>query len=291
LELPESYRRWRGSRLGQITDALEERLILDLLGPVEGLRVLDFGCGDGVLACTLARRGARVTGLDTDPRMLASALRRAKAESIELELTEGRAEALPFPDASFDRVVGVTALCFVEQKDQAIGEMARVLKPGGRLVIGELGRWSLWALIRRVRGWLGARTWKLASFHTSRELRSLIETHDLTVDRTVGSIYYPPLGLAALLLAPVDTWLVRWTTFGAAFIAVAATKHEPQPASRDQRNPSDRNQGLADADSQDIRTLRRHCHHGNRRLLLAVSVTGEEPCAVADRSRLSKREI
>jgi ubiquinone/menaquinone biosynthesis C-methylase UbiE len=152
--LPESYRRWRESRLGQITDALEERLLLDLLGPVRGLSVLDVGCGDGVLASALARRGARVTGLDTDPQMLAAAHHRAKSESIELRLVRGRAEALPFEGETFDRVVAVTVLCFVRETDRAISEIARILKPGGRLVIGELGRWSLWAAIRRVKGWL-----------------------------------------------------------------------------------------------------------------------------------------
>jgi len=68
VALPESYSLWRSSRLGRITDTLEERVILDLLGSIDGLDVLDLGCGDGVLASTLAHHGARVTGLDTDPR-------------------------------------------------------------------------------------------------------------------------------------------------------------------------------------------------------------------------------
>jgi ubiquinone biosynthesis O-methyltransferase len=225
-DLTESYRRWRESRLGQITDTLEERLILDLLGPVEGLRVLDVGSGDGVLACVLARRGARVTGVDADPWMLAAARRRARAESVDLELLHGRAEKLPFAEGTFDRVVAVTVLCFVQQADRAIDEMARVLKPGGRLVIGELGKWSVWAAIRRIRGWLDAPTWKLASFRTTNELRSLVETHGLTVEHASGSIYYPPNGLAAVLLAPVDPWLARWTSIGAAFVAVAAVKND-----------------------------------------------------------------
>lgn len=224
MGLPESYRHWRDSRLGQITDALEERLILDLLGPVEGLRVLDIACGDGALGSVLARRGARVTGLDADRQMLAAAWRRAGAESVDLELVHGQAEALPFPDATFDRVVAVTVLCFVRHVDQAIGEMARVLKPGGHLVIGEFGRWSLWAAIRRMRGWLGAATWKLARFHAAKELRSLVEAHGLTVNQSIGSIYYPPIGLAAVLLARFDASFARCTSVGAAFIAVKATK-------------------------------------------------------------------
>ena len=128
------------SPLGQITDHLEERLILELLGPVEGLLVLDVGCGDGALGSVLARRTARVTGLDADARMLAAARQRAQEDKIWLELVRGEAEALPFADGTFDRIVAVTVLCFVGDARRAIGEMARVLRPGGKVVIGELGR-------------------------------------------------------------------------------------------------------------------------------------------------------
>ncbi|MBR2813100.1 MAG: class I SAM-dependent methyltransferase [Reyranella sp.] len=222
--LPESYGRWRRSRLGRITDTLEECLILDLLRPVNGLDVLDLGCGDGELASRLARRGARVTGLDADPRMLIAAHRRAEMESVELTLVRGSVDALPFPDASFDRVVAVTVLCFVRDADRAVAEMARVLRPGGHVLIGDLGRWSLWAAIRRIRGWLGAATWKAARFRTARELRALATAHALVVHGLRGSIYYPPYEWAASLLARFDPWMARWTTFGAAFIAVSAGK-------------------------------------------------------------------
>jgi len=222
--LAKSYSLWRSTRLGQITDGLEECLILELLGDVEGLDVLDVGCGDGALSAVLSRRGGRVTGLDPDPRMLDAARTRAEAESVDLHLVPGRAEALPFADETFDRVVAVTVLCFIPQADQAMAEMARVLKPGGRLAIGELGRWSLWAAIRRVRGWLGAHTWKMARFRTAGELQRHVESHGLTVGKTRGSVFYPPLVLAALLLARLDLWLGRKTTFGAAFVALSATK-------------------------------------------------------------------
>lgn len=226
--LPESYDRWRSSRRGRVTDALEERLLLELLGSVDRLDLLDVGCGDGALASTLSRRGANVTGLDADPRMLTAARARANAASVTLELVHGHAEALPFPDGEFDRVVAVTVLCFVHKPDRAIAEMARVLKPGGRLVIGELGRWSLWAAIRRVRGWLGASTWRAARFRTAGELKGLLEKHGLAVRETRGSVYYPPCGPGASLMAPVDPWFGRRTTLGAAFIALSAAKLPPR---------------------------------------------------------------
>jgi len=220
----ESYARWRGSRLGRITDKLEERLILEALGDVTGLDVLDVGCGDGALATTLARRSARVTGLDPDAHMLDAARGRAGAEAVDLALVPGRTEELPFAEGAFDRVVAVTVLCFIPDADRAIAEMARVLRPGGLLVIGELGRWSFWSAIRRIRGWLGNPRWRSAQFRTGWELRNLLERHGLTVREMRGSIFYPPSDMAASLLARFDPWLGRRFTFGAAFIAVCAAK-------------------------------------------------------------------
>lgn len=137
--LPASYVRWRGSPLGRVTDLLEEQLLLELIGDPTGLDVLDAGCGDGMLMSSLAQRGARMVGLDSDPRMLRAAAERVDSRTGPMRFAHGRAEALPFADASFDRVVAVAVLCFVSDAERAIREMARVLRPGGRLVLGELG--------------------------------------------------------------------------------------------------------------------------------------------------------
>lgn len=230
MGLPEAYAKWRASRLGKITDSIETRLILELLGPVDGLTLLDVGCGDGVFALELARRGASVTGLDSDPDMVAAARARAEAESPQSYFVEGTAERLPFGDATFDLVVAVTVLCFVRDAEHAVTEMARVLKLGGRLVIGELGRWSLWTVQRRIRGWLGARIWRAARFHTAAELGRLISSAGLVLSETRGGIFYPPFVAAARTLTLIDARLGRRTTFGAAFIATTATKSRAEPS-------------------------------------------------------------
>jgi ubiquinone/menaquinone biosynthesis C-methylase UbiE len=222
--LTESYARWRSSHLGRITDALEQQVLFDLLGSVADKTLLDVGCGDGVLASELARRGAIVTGLDADPVMIAATRQRADIEATRLRLIEGRAERLPFDKAAFDYVVAVTVLCFVCNAEQAVAEMARALKPGGRLVIGELGRWNLWATCRRIRGWTGNPAWRTAKFRTARELRGLAEAAGLDVVQIRGAVHYPPCETLARLIAPIDAWLGRHGSFGPAFIAMLATK-------------------------------------------------------------------
>jgi SAM-dependent methyltransferase len=113
-----------------------------------------------------------------------------------------------------------------------MSEIARVLMPGGRLVIGELGRWSLWAAQRRMRGWLGHPVWRRVKFRTAADLRRLAEAAGLRVVTIHGAVHYPPSGVAARLLAPIDLWLGRETTFGAAFLAMSAAKQPDVSGSR-----------------------------------------------------------
>jgi SAM-dependent methyltransferase len=221
--LPDAYRRWRASRLGQITDRLEEDLILEIVGPTAGLRILDVGCGDALLAVALAEKGATVTGVDADPRMLAAGRVRADASGVAVHLKQGDIYALPFVDG-IDIVLAVTVLCFVDDAGCAMQEMARVLRPGGRLVIGELGPWNLWAARRRVGGWLGSRVWRSATFRTARALIDLVTDAGLAVTAMRGAVYYPPLGAMAALLARFDAWIGKCTTAGAAFLVVVGEK-------------------------------------------------------------------
>ncbi len=232
---PAAYASWRATRLGAMTEAIEHRLMLDLLGDVDGCALLDIGCGDGALLREAVARGAKVTGIDPDPAMLAAARRGALEAGIAARLLEGRAEQLPLADASFDLVTAMTVLCFVADAAAALSEMARVLRPGGRLVIGELGRWSFWAAQRRLRAWRGSATWKAARFRTAAELRSLAEAAGLSVTVIRGAVFYPPSGTLARAAAGLDSWLGRLTTFGAAFIALHAVAGGPGQGARSQR--------------------------------------------------------
>lgn len=212
-----------------ITEQVEERLVFALAGRLSGRRVLDVGTGDGTYAIEAARRDARATGIDVDLAMLAAARSRSESAGVSVALREARTEELPFDDGAFDVVLAVTVLCFVPDPGGAVREMARVLAPGGRLVLGELGRFSVWAAERRVRGWLGSSMWKRARFWSRRDLEGLAGDAGLHVVEARGSIFYPPSGVAARLAAPFEPLLTRLRAPGAAFLALAADKPQSRP--------------------------------------------------------------
>jgi 2-polyprenyl-3-methyl-5-hydroxy-6-metoxy-1,4-benzoquinol methylase len=225
----ETYARWRATPLGEITERVETGVVFDLAGPLHGKRVLDVGTGDGHYAQEAASRGADVTALDNSQPMLDAARLAAGTRGLQVELARGTAERLPFQDGVFDLVLAVTVLCFVRDADVAVREMARVLVPGGRLVLGELGRFNVWAAKRRVRSWFGAGTWRQARFRSRQQLRELARAAGLQVVGVSGAVHFPPSALVAKVLAPMEPFLTRVRAPGAAFLALAATKPELPP--------------------------------------------------------------
>lgn len=110
-------------------------VVIKKLGVELGQDVLDVATGSGNAAIPAAQRGARVTGLDQVPELLAAARTRAAGAGVEIDWVEGDAEALPFDDASFDRVSSVFGVMFAPRHAQAAGELARVTRPGGRIAV------------------------------------------------------------------------------------------------------------------------------------------------------------
>lgn len=102
-------------------------------GVERAMRVLDVGCGTGVVAITAARLGARVTGIDLTPELLQRARENSRIAGLAIEWLEGDVEELPFEDAQFDVVVSQFAHMFAPRPKVATFEMLRVLKPGGTI--------------------------------------------------------------------------------------------------------------------------------------------------------------
>jgi SAM-dependent methyltransferase len=121
-----------------------KEMLVEQAAPQAGQRILDLGCGTGTLAIQVKQRqpGADVIGLDADPEMLGRAREKAQSAGVELELTEGFADALPFEDASFDRVLSTLFFHHLdpEPKRRTAREIARVLRKGGELHVADWGR-------------------------------------------------------------------------------------------------------------------------------------------------------
>ena len=107
---------------------------LNVIGDVDGLDVIELGCGTAYFSSWLARRGARVVGVDPTPAQLETARRMQRETGIEFELIEAIGEDVPKPDASFDLVLSEYGASIWADPYRWIPEAARLLRPGGRLV-------------------------------------------------------------------------------------------------------------------------------------------------------------
>jgi 2-polyprenyl-6-hydroxyphenyl methylase/3-demethylubiquinone-9 3-methyltransferase len=153
--------------------------------------VLDLGCGGGFMAEALARRGARVTGVDPAAKAVQAAREHAAAENLAIRYETGVGEALDFPDASFDAVVCVDVLEHVADLDRVLAEVTRVLRPGGWFLFDTINRNPLASLVvvtgaERVLGLLPRGTHDPAMFIRPGELRGRLERLGYAVERFAG---------------------------------------------------------------------------------------------------------
>ncbi|HZD32938.1 MAG TPA: class I SAM-dependent methyltransferase, partial [Candidatus Angelobacter sp.] len=128
---------WMAGDFGKIApfvqgeaDAFVSRLELK-----PGMKVLDVGCGTGSQAIPAARMGAKVTGIDIAPNLLAQAAARAHVERVKIELREVDVEDLPFEDGAFDVVLSMFAAMFAPRPKVAASQMKRVCRRGGLIAM------------------------------------------------------------------------------------------------------------------------------------------------------------
>ncbi len=116
-----------------IADSIEHCVLR--LNPQPGERILDLATGTGWTSRIVARRGAKVTGVDIGADLVAAAADRAKAEGLDAHYCVGDAEKLPFEDGDFDAVISTCGVMFASRPEAAAAELARVCRKGGRIAL------------------------------------------------------------------------------------------------------------------------------------------------------------
>jgi len=128
---------WMAGDFGVIAryaEAAEEEFVARLK-VTPGTRVLDVACGTGNTAIPAAQAGAKVTGVDIAPNLIAQAQQRARQAGVTAEFREGDAEQLSFPDAVFDVVISVFGAMFAPRPERVASELLRVCRPGGTVAM------------------------------------------------------------------------------------------------------------------------------------------------------------
>ncbi len=198
-DLADRYDAWYQTPLGTVAHALESEAVFELAEARPGVRTVDIGCGTGIYTLELARRGVKVIGVDSSIEIIAVAQAKLRQAGLPGRFVCASAEALPFREERFDLAVAVTSLCFVRSPDRALEEMHRVLRPSGRLVIGELNRFSLWALLRRIKGLFTDTIYNHAHFRSRRELERLLWETGFRMMAVRNLLFFPPLNRRAFL--------------------------------------------------------------------------------------------
>lgn len=165
----------QGDVLTQITPA-RFAYLREAADRLEGTRVLDLGCGGGLLAEPMAQAGARVAGVDISGSALRAASAHARQSRLEIDYLLSPAERLPLRDEAFDTVVAFDVLEHMENLPAAIGEIARVLRPGGRFIYDTMNRTLLCRLMVI---WIGERLWKGGPPSGTHDWRRFIKPKEL----------------------------------------------------------------------------------------------------------------
>ena len=147
---------------------LEQKLMMDMLAPARGRRLLDIGCGTGVRMVPFIEKGLDVTGIDPSPYMLDIGRDRLKNK---MDFHRGVGEDLPFEDNAFNYVTLITALEFVEKPEKVLQEAARVAK--NKIFIGFHNRYNLNCARLKVMGMFSDTIYNKARFFSIWQLKQM----------------------------------------------------------------------------------------------------------------------
>lgn len=178
------------------------------LRPLDGLRVLDVGCGGGLICEPLARLGARVTGLDPAPENIEAARRHAAGQGLAIDYRAGRVEDLRAEGQAYDAVVCLEVVEHVPDAGAFLAACAALVRPGGLMLLSTLNRTLKAYLLAIVGGeyvlrWLPVGTHQWDRFVTPDELARHLRAAGLGAP-VVRGLVYNPLGDAWSLGADTD---------------------------------------------------------------------------------------
>ncbi len=163
-----AYERWLQDDRNQGVLSLQNRLMLDLINPICGQRLLDIGCGTGASLAAFLGLGIQLTGIDPSPYMLDAAREKFKHR---VDFHWGHAEELPFDDNAFHWAIMCLSLEFCDDPEKALEEACRVAKDG--IFVGIINKYALASARRRMRGIFIRQIEKKARFFSTREIRRM----------------------------------------------------------------------------------------------------------------------
>lgn len=197
-------------RLGHIRDTAVRHFRLDARArrPLEGLRILDIGCGGGLVAEPLARLGAAVTGVDAAERNIAVASLHARESGLAIDYRLGNAEDLAAAGGSFNIVLALEIIEHVADVPLFVSAISRLARPGGLVLVATMNRtWKAFAMAivgaEYVLRWLprGTHDWK--KFLRPSEVAAEVRRNGLNTAEVRG-MTYSPLGDRWSLSADTD---------------------------------------------------------------------------------------
>jgi phosphatidylethanolamine/phosphatidyl-N-methylethanolamine N-methyltransferase len=160
-------------------------------------RILEVGVGTGK-NFPYHPLGAEVTGIDLSERMLAQARRRAEKSGYALDLRQMDAQQLDFPDDTFDAAVATFVFCSVPDAERGLRELARVVRPGGHIILLEHVRIDRPAIIGKLMDWLDPLVVRVMGAHINRRTAETVQRAGLAVEQVEN---LAPQGLVKLMIA------------------------------------------------------------------------------------------
>ena len=158
--------------------------------------------------------------------MARRASERSRQTARPRHFVAGSVESIPFPDATFDFALCINCLEFVEHREAAFDEIARVLRPDGSAILGMLNRHSIWEWTRRLRRPFSRRAYYDGRFFSVRDVRVCCEQAGLNVAEVRTAVHFPPIppGPLRSVYDAVDRWIWRRCSTSGGVILCRADK-------------------------------------------------------------------